>query len=307
MWIRNLCVFLGSEPFAWSPAELETKLTDALCPECAAQSTGTQGFVPPVKGDVAMVHVVDGVAICLHQEISRVLPGAVLAAEVDERVDRIEAGEGRKVSRRERADIRDQAHFELLPRAFTRARRTPVFIDLHNHQVWVDASSEKRAETVVGSLRDALGSLPVTRPAGNIAPAAEMSLWLDEPERLPAGFAPGDRAVLESTDEARASVRVTAMDVQRDEVRAHLAAGMQVVRLNLAMDDAIEFDLDESLDLKRIRALDVIQEDLDALETEDAVAELQARVSIQAQPLRDLIARLYGHFGALSADASRAA
>lgn len=307
MWIRNLCVFLGSERLPWTPAELDAKLGEALCPECSAQSTGVQGFVPPVKGDVAMVHVVDGLAVCLHQEITRVLPGAVLAAEVDERVERIEAGEGRKVGRRERADIRDQAHFELLPRAFTRAKRTPLIVDLHNHQVWVDASAEKRAETVVACLRDALGSLPVTRPAGNIAPAAEMSTWLEDPERLPAGFAPGDRCVLESTDEARASVRVTEMDVQRDEVRAHLAAGMQVVRLNLAMDDAIEFDLDESLDLKRIRALDLIQEDLDALESEDAVAELQARVSIQGQPLRDLIARLYGHFGAVETDASQAA
>jgi len=297
MWIRNLCVFLGSEGFAWSVGELEERLAGALCPECGGQQPSTQGFVPPIKGEHAMVYEADGLVVCLHQEITRVLPAAVLAEEVEDRVDRIETGEGRKVSRRERADIKDQAHFELLPRAFTRARRTQIIVDLHSNRVWVDCAAEKRAEQVVSALRTALGSLPVTRASAAIAPVTEMSSWLEEPGRLPNGVEVGDRCALESADEDKASVRVTAMDLQREEVRAHLAAGMQVTKLNLAVDDALEFDLDENLDIKRIRALDLIQDDLDALEAEDAVAELHARLSLQGQALRGLLDRLYTHFG----------
>lgn len=307
MWIRNLCVFPGLERFAWTVGELETRLADALCPECGAQQPSTQGFVPPIKGEHAMVYEADGLVMCLHQEITRVLPAAVLTGEVEDRVDRIETGEGRKVSRRERADIKDQAHFELLPRAFTRARRTRIILDLHSSRVWVDCASEKRAEQVVSALRTALGTLPVTRAAAAIAPAAEMSTWLEEPGRLPNGIEVGDRCALESTDENAASVRVTAMDLQRDEVRAHLAAGMQVTRLNLAVDDALEFDLDENLDIKRIRALDLIQDDLDGLDTEDAVAEMHARLSLQGQALRGLLDRLYTHFGVTVDSDSKAA
>lgn len=297
MWIRNLCVFLGTEPFSWSASELDEKLADALCPECGDQATRVAGFVPPIKGEHAMTHVADGLAVCVHQEITRVLPGPVLAEEVEERIERIETGEGRKVSRREKADIKDQAHFELLPRAFTRARRTPLVIDLRANRVWVDASSEKRAEDVVARLREALGTLPVTRPDARVRPAEELSRWLEDTNTLPNGFECGDRCVLESNDEVKSSVRVTAMDLQAEEVRAHLAAGMQAVKLNVAVDDAIEFDLDENLDLKRIRALDLIQDDLDSLDAEDAVAELTARMALQGEALRGILDRLYTHFG----------
>lgn len=297
MWIRNLCVFLGSEPFQWTAAELEEKLADALCPDCGNQAVSVAGFVPPIKGEHAMVYGVDGLVICVHQEITRILPGAVLTEEVEERVERIEASEGRKVSRREKADIKDQAHFELLPRAFTRSKRTPLIIDLRSSRVWVDVGSEKRAEDIVAALREALGSLPVKRADSRVPPAEELSRWVEDANTLPNGFECGDRCAFESNDEVKSTVRVTAMDLQREEVQAHLAAGMQAVKLNVAVDDAIEFDLDENLDLKRIRALDLIQDDLDSLDAEDAVAELTARVALQGEALRGVLDRLYTHFG----------
>lgn len=297
MWLRNLCVFLGTEAFPWTAAELENALADALCPECGDQTVSVGGFVPPIKGEHAMTHVVDGLAVCVYQEISRVLPGPVLTEEVEERIERIQTNEGRTVGRREKADIRDQAHFELLPRAFTRSKRTTCIIDLRAARVWVDASSENRAETVITALREALGTLPVTRPEPRMNPAEELSRWVADEHALPNGFECGDRCLLESTDEVKSSVRVNAMDLQAEEIRAHLAGGMLATKLNVAVDDALEFDLDDQLDLKRIRALDLIQEDLDSVDGDDAVAELTARVALQGEALRGVLDRLYTHFG----------
>ncbi len=198
MWLRNLCVFLGTDTFPWSAADIENALGEALCPECGDQTVSVGGFVPPIKGEHAMTHVVDGLAVCVYQEISRVLPGPVLSEEVEERIERIQTNEGRTVGRREKADIRDQAHFELLPRAFTRSKRTACVIDLRASRVWVDASSDTRAETVVTALREALGTLPVTRPEPRMNPAEELSRWVADEHALPNGFECGDRCLLES-------------------------------------------------------------------------------------------------------------
>lgn len=303
MWLRNLCVFLGTEPFGWSAAELDEALTAALCPECGSQTVSVGGFVPPIKGEPAMAHVVDNLALCTYQEISRVLPGPVLAEEVEERIGRIEAKEARSVGRREKADIRDQAHFELLPRAFTRSKRTTCIIDLNDHCVWVDASSETRAETVVTALRETLGSLPVTRPEPRMNVAEELSRWITDSHALPAGFECGDRCLLESNNETKSSIRINTMDLQKDEVRAHLDNGLQTTKLNIAVDDAIEFDIDHNLDLKRIRALDVIQDGLDGVDADDAVAELTARLALQGQTLRSVLGRMNNHFGIATATA----
>ncbi|MET1380332.1 recombination-associated protein RdgC, partial [Staphylococcus aureus] len=82
-----------------------------------------------------------------------------------------------------------------------------------------------------------------------------------------------------------------------EEIRAHLAGGMLATKLNVAVDDAVEFDLDDQLDLKRIRALDLIQDDLDSVDADDAVAELTARLALQGEALRGILDRLYTHFG----------
>lgn len=307
MWLRNLCVFLGTHDFELTATQLDDALANALCPACGDQTVSVGGFVPPIKGEHAMAHVADGLAVCTYQEISRVLPGPVLNEEVADRVEALEAKENRKVSRREKADIKEQAHFELLPRAFTRAKRTTFIVDLRASRVWVDASSENTAETVVAALREALGTLPVTRPEAKMSVAEELSRWVAEPGSLPNGFECGDRCLLESTDEAKASLRITAMDLQQDEIRAHLASGMQATRLNVAVDDALEFDIDENLDLKRIRALDLIQDDLDSVDAEDAVAELTARIALQGEAIRGVLDRLYTHFGVADERAHKAA
>lgn len=87
MWIKNLTVFLGSEPFAWTRGELDALLADKPCPDCGEHSLSTQGFVPPIKGDYAKVHSVDGMLYCTHQEIERLLPAPVVAEELDERAE----------------------------------------------------------------------------------------------------------------------------------------------------------------------------------------------------------------------------
>ena len=307
MWLRNLCVFLGTSDLGLTAAGLDDALGGALCPPCGDQTVSVGGFVPPLKGEHAMTHVVDGLAVCCYQTISRVLPGPVVAEEVAERVEAIEAKEDRKVSRREKADLKDEVHFELLPRAFTRAKRTTIIVDMRASRVWVDASSENTAEEVVAALREALGSLPVKRAEPTIGVAGELSRWVTEPGALPNGFELGDRCLLETSDETKASLRITAMDLQQDEIRAHLASGMQATKLNVAVDDALEFDVDENLDLKRIRPLDLIQEDLDSVDADDAVAELTARIALQGEAIRGVLDRLYTHFGVAGECSTKAA
>ncbi len=307
MWIKNLTVFLGSEAFPWSQSALQAMLAKALCPACGAQTLSTEGFVPPIKGDDAMVHAVDGMVYCVYQETGRLLPGAVVKEEVDARAEQIEAAQGRKPGRKERADLKDQVIFELLPKAFTRSRQTGVMIDLRFKRVLVDSASEKRAEQVVTALRKAVETLPVVRPSSAASPAALMSEWLRDPKKLPPGFELGDRCELQGAGDERASVRCAAVDLQTDEILAHLDAGMQVARLNLSWNDELELDLTESLDVKRIRPLDQIRENIEALDSEGAVAELQARLSVQGAAVRALLDTLYGYFEVTATASAEAA
>lgn len=295
MWIKNLTVFLGKEPFAWSAAELEEKLDAAYCPPCSTQALSSEGFVAPLKSEARMVIASEGFLYCMHQEIVRLLPGPVVKEELDERVEALQEKDDRRIGRKERADLKEQIVFELLPKAFTRSRRTPVLIDLERHRVLVDCASESRAEQVVSALRKALGSLPVSRPSAPTATATAFNQWLQKPAELPEGFTLGDRCELKDGKGEGASVRFTAVDLGQEEILAHLES-MVAVRLNLCFKDELELDLQQDFAIKRIKPLDLIQENIEAIDAEDATAELMARISLQGGTLRGVLDTLFEHF-----------
>lgn len=307
MWLKNLNVFQAESPLNWTPAEIEAHLVDALCPACGSQTLSTVGFAPALKGQATMTEHVEGMVYAVHQETSRLLPGPVIAETVDAKVEAIETEQGRQVSRRERSEIKDEVVFELLPKAFTRSKHTTVLIDLKNNRVWVDCAAAKKAEDIVSVLREALGTLPVVPLSPSVAPAALLTQWLKDPASLPEGLSLGDRCELQGAGDARAVVRCSAVDLHTEEILAHLEAGMQVTKLNLSWDDALEFDLDEQLAIKRIRPLDQINDSLEALDAEDAVAELQAQLALQAGALRQLMQRLDVAFGTENQRAEQAA
>ncbi|MDX1803488.1 MAG: recombination-associated protein RdgC [Alcanivorax sp.] len=296
MWIRNLTVFVGDEPFGWSVGELDEVLAQHRCQPCGSQTLRTDGFVPPLKGQDPMAYAVDGFLFCVHQETTRLLPGPVIKELLDEKVEFIQQEQGRKVGRKEKAELKEQITFELMPRAFTRSRRTAVLIDTERKRILVDSASASRAEEVVASLRKALGSLPVGYPAPKSAPYTSFSNWLRDPALLPEGFTLGDRCELKGTKDEGAAVRFTAVDLGQEEILAHLDTGMVAVRVNLAWQDAIELDVNDKLEIKRIKPLDQLKENIDALDADDAVAELQAQMTLQGNVLREALDSLYPYF-----------
>lgn len=296
MWIKNLCVFQSSERFTFTAQELEDTLQAVRCGKLGSQSLSTEGVVAPLKDHEALLHNDGSLILGMYQETSRLLPGAVVKELLDEKLALIEEEEGRRPGRKERADLKDQITFELMPRAFTRSRRTPFLIDLQRHRILVDAGTDARAEQVITLLRKAIGSLPVTRPNAGFSPATALTQWLREPGAMPAGFTLGDRVELKSTADDKASARFSALDLSSNEVLAHLDGGMQATKLNMVWNDEFEFDLTDTLQLKRIKPLELTQENLDNLRDDDALAELMARLSLQAGLLRDVLDRLYEHF-----------
>jgi len=296
MWIKNLVVFLADDDFTFSVSELEEKLEAYPCQPCGSQTMRTDGFVPPLKGHEAMAYETDGFMILTHQEITRLLPGAVIKELLDEKIEQIQIEENRKVGRQEKADLKEQITFELMPRAFTKTQRTTVLIDKLCKRVLVDSTSANRAEDVVSSLRKALGSLPVAYPSPNTSPDSSFGNWLRDTSLLPHGFSLGDRCELKSTKDDGSAVKLTAFDLEQEECLAHLETGMAPSRINLCWQDTLDLDITNTLEIKRIKPLDLLQENIDAMDADDRVSELQAIVSLQGAALREALDSIYAYF-----------
>ena len=228
--------------------------------EAAKSAESSCGFVPPrgeEHGD--FVESVGGHWIIKHMLEVRTVPASAIARRVDELKKAIEESTGRKPGRKETRELKDQAHLELLPNAFSKLKSHTIWIDPNAGALAVDAGSQAAADVVVSDFIEAVGSVALALLDTQTSPQAAMAHWLKEQEP-PVGFSVDRECELKSADEAKAVVRYARHPLDIDEIRAHIEAGKMPTKLALTWDDRVSFVLTEGLQLKKITFLDVVFE-----------------------------------------------
>lgn len=88
------------------------------------------------------------------------------------------------------------------------------------------------------------------------------------------------------------------MDLTADEIRHHLSAGKQVTKLGLIWRERIRFVLTDTLQLKRVQFLDVLQEEASQA-GDDAAALEEATLLLMANEIGELLDELVEALGGL--------
>lgn len=298
MWFRNARVFRFTKPFEITAEALEEKLqADAFKP-CGPQETSRQGWVSPMgKHSDLLVHSAGGYHLIALRKEEKLLPSSVIKELVDEKAEMIEAEQHRKVRRKEKDELKEEVMLEMLPRAFSKNRRCYAYLAPADGVLIVDAGSAKQAEDLASTLRKSVGSLPVRPPAVEQAPAFTFTGWLNESIDLPASIELGTECELKDTSEDGGVVRCKGLDLQGDEIRSHLDAGMQVTKLSVTWDDNLSFVLDEELGIRRLKFGDTLQEKLDDVDADDAAARFDAAFSLMTLELARLVPGLLEALG----------
>lgn len=292
MWFKNLCFYKLESEFPFDAENLEQRLERHVFQPCGKLDLDSGGWSAPIgDGHESLVHAANGyLMVCLKEE-NKILPAAVIKEALTERVQLIEEQEMRKVRKREKDRLKDEVLLDMLPRAFSRSRRTYAYIDPHDGWLVVDASSWKKAEELTERLRDALGSLPIVPPQLDSAPQAVMTRWLAT-DRVPSDFSIGDECVLTDPQLEGAEVRCKRLDLSSSEVKTHLKAGKLVSRLALDWQERMTFVLDADMSVKRLKFNDVVQDDTGDMEAESEAERFDADFSIMTLELARLIPRL---------------
>lgn len=298
MWFRNARVFRFTKPFEITAEALEEKLQEDAFKPCGPQETSRQGWVSPMgKHSDLLVHSAGGYHLIALRKEEKLLPASVIKELVDEKAEVIEAEQHRKVRRKEKDELKEEVMLEMLPRAFSKNRRCYAYLAPADGVLIVDAGSSKQAEDLASTLRKSLGSLPVRPPAVEQAPAFTFTGWLNKSIDLPASIELGTECELKDTSEDGGVVRCKGLDLQGDEIRSHLDAGMQVTKLSVTWDDNLSFVLDEELGIRRLKFGDTLQEKLDDVDADDAAARFDAAFSLMTLELARLIPGLLEAMG----------
>lgn len=297
MWFKNLSVFRLTEALPFTPNELEEKLQTAHFRPCAPHQESTFGWTVPVGNATAsLVHTCGGFMMLCGKKEERVLPTAVINEMTQERILEAEDRQGHKLSKKERSRIKDELIFELLPKAFTFSRKTYAYIDTLNGFIIVDSASSKSAEDVLSYLRKTLGSLPAQPLMTAEKPSAVLTDWLTRLE-TPADIKIEDECELRSPEEAGGIVRCKRHDLTLPEIKNHLDSGKQVIKLAISWADRLAFVVDENLAIKRLRFLDLVNDQIAEIDAEDEVARFDADFSIMSHEIANFLPELLTMFG----------
>jgi len=297
MWFKNLSIFRLTEAFNLSPGELEQKLEALAFHPCGPHQEFTFGWTSPLgKSNQQFVHSTNGfMMLCLKKE-ERLLPASVVNEISQEKILEKEQQQARKLSKKERTEIKDEILFDLLPKAFTFSRKIYAYIDPKGGWLIVDAASAKNAEDLLSMLRKSLTSLPAV-PLNTIDnPATIMTEWLLN-SKAPDDILIEDECELRSPEEQGGIVRCKRHDLALPEIKNHLDTGKEVIKLAVSWADRISFIVDENLSIKRLRFLDLIQDQVTDIEANDEAAQFDVDFSIMSAELANFIPRLLELFG----------
>ena len=294
MYFKNLHPYRLSTEWPITLDALREQLATKPFKPCGSQDHESRGWAPPFDGG-ELVHAIGHNWLACMQTETKILPPAVINKEADKRAAEIEEQQGFKLGRKAMKDLREQVTTELLPRAFTRIRKTFAWINVGAGWLVVDAASEKKAEDVLELLRHSLDTFPVALLRTERSPMSAMADWLAG--EAPEGFTIDQDFALQSIAEDRARATFKGHDLEAAHVAEHLEAGHLPIKLAMTFDDRLSFVLTERGEIKRLDFLDVIRDQVKADEHEDAQSIFDAEFALMTGELLRLLPAVVGAMG----------
>jgi recombination associated protein RdgC len=226
-----------------------------------------RGWVSP-RGDDALVYTANRQMLIAYRAEKKLLPASVVTQFVKERAAELEEQQGFKPGRKQMKELKEHVTDELLPRAFSIRRDTRVWIDPVNGWLAIDSSSATLCDDIIGLLVKSVTDLPLASIRTARSPVSAMTEWLLAGD-APAGFTLDRDTELRSTGEGNATVRYVGHALETEDMRRHIEAGKQCMRLAMTWNDRVSCVLTPSLTLKRVSPLDVIKDAADPTAAND--------------------------------------
>ena len=297
MWFSNLICYRFKQNISYQQDDFEKALEQDVFRPCGSQDMHTFGWTKPFgkHGQMLSHFSQSTVLVCAKRE-EKVLPPAVVNEMVQEKVDHLEAEENRRVSKKEKDELKENILHSLLPQAFKKSSLQFAFIDMENGWVVVNSASFNKAEELLALLRKSLGTLPVVPAFANYDLGLFLTSWLKE-FNTPEGFAIGLDAELQEQDDNGAQVKFKGHDLSSDEVKNHLDNGKEVTKLALEYQERVKFLLQNDGSIKRVSYADTLKEENADIPKEDMAVKLDADFILASEEIKQLLDALTNQLG----------
>lgn len=294
-WFKNAIVYSLVDAFDIDESIIKNLDVMSRFQPCASQQSVSMGFIPPMINSEQIYHQSGSSYLFCIQIQERILPGFVVNEKVQDRIDQILDLENRKVGSKERATIKDQVIFQLLPQCFTKTTPHYFYIDVDHHILVVNAGSEKVADTLTSFTRLCIQSLPLVLFEAKVDPTTLLTHWVTHGESEPGWLLLGSAELIRVGTDAKVNLRN--IELVPENIDNHLLENNVVSRVAIEWRERLTATINTKGHIKGIKFSDVITEQV-FNEPDEALEQIHAATFlILSQTLNELIAEMKQLFG----------
>jgi len=278
MWFKSAVIFKLTKSNYFAQLHLALLLEQHKFRECGATESSTSGWVSALPGTTNLVHGVDNdnyqlIRCC---KSVKALPADFVRREVDKKVKVIETEQCRKATKKEKEQLKEEVIFANLPNAFPVHTFTEIYLDNINELIIINSSTRAAADDILALLRKCIGTLPVT---GYFTDALQECLdeWVAGVRDVEAEFSLGSNVQLSAFGDSPAQAKFTNDDITAKHIKSLVVDDNREVNyLSLEFDEAFYLTLDARGFLKGIKPTDVLKDKNDDIDSDDALARIDA-------------------------------
>ncbi|OCG20986.1 recombination-associated protein RdgC [Gilliamella sp. wkB108] len=294
LWFRNAIIYQLNNDTLLNKKAIENAIKSHPFIPCSNLDNNKMGWVSPYDDHNQDDLIVDmqGHLLLRIKKETKILPAPVIKQALLEKIDKQEQTLNRKLSKNEKATLKDEVMIDLMPRAFSKYNHYWLWIDTHNKRIIVDCASFKQSEDILAILRKQLGSLALT-PLSIDKPLEQiMTTWVKEKLNLPP-FILGDQAELKDPIEGNAIISCKNQDITSNEILVHFESGKWITKIQIIDERGVSFIVNTDLTFKRIKFGSVILDENEDIGSDEFEKRLEADFFIMANTLSNTINDFY--------------
>lgn len=273
----------------------EELLSEAQFQPCHKTQAVSYGFVPPIPDDEeqSMIYTNENCIVFAIKVENKVMPPAAINEALQKKVAEIEDKEGRKVTRKEKTQIKEELVITHLPTALTTSKKIYAYLDKESNMLIADVGTDKDGNMVCDLIRKAIGSFPVVPLNARKVFSSITETWIHDEfqsvEKLAFG---GDLELVNLSDKGN-KVKFAHHD-DLDQAINLLGQGFTTSSIALNYDNTLSFKLNDTLLLKSINFYGLDESYID--ECEDQLARFGADFILQVKLFRALFKTIIDTF-----------
>ena len=290
IFFKNAIVYELNNDNLFNKDTIEKAIKSHLFTPCGNLDKTKMGWVSPYNDNNQNDFIVDmqGHLLLRIKKETKILPAPVIKQTLLEKIDKQEQALSRKLTKNEKASLKDEVLIDLIPRAFSKYNYYWLWIDTENKRIIVDCSSFKQAEDILALLRKELGALALT-PLSIDKPIEQiMTTWVKEKLNFPP-FTLGDQAELKDPLEGNGIINCKNQEITSDEMRVHFDSGKWITKLKISDERGVNYIVNSDLTFKQIKFDSIILDENEDISSDEFDKRLEADFFLMSKTLSNSI------------------